>query len=299
MFSSRQLFDQGYESFSRTFPNFAAKVEQRSFYVCPQCLRAFHEVALSMGLLTQEHVPPESVGGKRLVLTCVECNCTAGHEMDSDMRREADVLDFFGKRLTEIQATLKTASGRVPIRLSASEGQILLFGVPKAAHPAESEALKADFNKASQGEGWRDFKMNIEFPRFSPARAEASWLRSAYLAFFAACGYRFVVRPELSVVRQRLGEPNTKAFSFRMVRPDVVCEPVLMAITEPDVFRSFAMCYGQQVVFLPLYGDDKLYTRLAAQPAGHVEIKSDHVYAWPTRPTFLHDRQADVVQTPT
>ena len=32
---TRQWFDQGYESFSQTFPEIAAKVPYRLFYVCP------------------------------------------------------------------------------------------------------------------------------------------------------------------------------------------------------------------------------------------------------------------------
>src|SRR4051812_45260602 len=47
-----------------------------SWYVCPQCSRAFHHSAIVMKppALTLEHVPPESVGGNTLVLTCKECN---------------------------------------------------------------------------------------------------------------------------------------------------------------------------------------------------------------------------------
>ena len=96
---ARQWFDQGYESFCGTFPRIAENIPYRPFYVCPQCLNAFPESALLAGWLTQEHVPPESVGGKKIVLTCKNCNNTAGHSTDADMRREADILDFFGKRI--------------------------------------------------------------------------------------------------------------------------------------------------------------------------------------------------------
>ena len=111
---SRQWFDQGYASFARTFPEIAAKLPEHPFYVCPQRLQAFPESALATGWLTREDVPPKSVGGKKLVLTCRNCNSAAGHEMDDDMRLEANILDFFGKRLSEIPATLKTESATVP-----------------------------------------------------------------------------------------------------------------------------------------------------------------------------------------
>lgn len=288
----RQWFDQGYESFSRTFPDIAAKVGYRPFYVCPQCLKAFPESAIE-DWLTQEHVPPESVGGKKIVLTCKICNHSAGHSMDADMRREANIIDFFGKRLVEVQATMRTPSGgEMPIRLSASNDGYRMFGVPKAAHPDAEKAVTADLNRAALPDGWQDFSINLRFEPFSTARAEASWLRTAYLAFFAACGYRFVVRPELTIVRQRISEPNSKAFTFRIVLPRPVPEPLLTVIKTPETFRSFAMIYGQHIVFLPMYGDSDLYSRLASHPAGNVELTTEGTYGWPDRPLFLHDRQA-------
>jgi hypothetical protein len=108
--------------------------------------------------------------------------------MDDDMRHEAHLLRFLGKRDFEARATLQTDSGRMPIRLSGAGPDIRMFAVPKAAHPSESEGINADFHKATTPDGWRDLTMKIQFEAFSPARAEASWLRSAYLAFFGACG---------------------------------------------------------------------------------------------------------------
>ncbi len=288
---TRQWFDQGYESFSQTFPEIAATVAYKPFYVCPQCLRAFPEAALE-GWLTQEHVPPDSVGGRKIVLTCQPCNHTAGHEIDSHMRREADILDFFGKRLTEVSATLRTQTGKLPVRLSADNGGYLMFGVPEAARPSESEAVMGDFNRASIEDGWKDFRINVQFRSFSPARAEASWLRTAYLGFFAALGYRFLIRREMQIVRQRIADPNTAAFTFRIIQPHPAPEPVLTVIKAPDAFRSFAMIYGQQVVFLPLYGDMDLYARLQKQPAGHVEFETGGAYSFPDRPLFLDDLPA-------
>jgi hypothetical protein len=170
-----------------------------------------------------------------------------------------------------------------------------MAGVPKAAHPDQRAALKQDLNNATLPSGCQDFIVKLNFRRFSPARAEASWLRSAYLAFFAALGYRFAFRPELDMLRKRLLEPNERTFNFRIIRKDYADEPVLTVIKSPEVFRSFAMVYGQHVVLLPLYGDAALYERLAQQPAGEVELKADGVYPWPDSPLFLHDKPSGVV----
>ncbi len=57
-------------------------------YACPLCLRFFgerHLVNQEENFLTIEHIPPESLGGKKGVLTCKECNSTHGHKLDSQL----------------------------------------------------------------------------------------------------------------------------------------------------------------------------------------------------------------------
>ena len=49
-----------------------------------------------------------------------------------------------------------------------------MFGVPKAAHPGAGKAVTADLNRAALPDGWQDFRINLRFEKFSPARAEAS-----------------------------------------------------------------------------------------------------------------------------
>ena len=66
-----------------------------------------------------------------------------------------------------------------------------------------------------------DFTFKVEFPEFSRERARVSWLRSAYLAFFATLGYRFIFRPELDVVRVRINDPKREEpRTFRIIRPE-------------------------------------------------------------------------------
>jgi hypothetical protein len=101
------------------------------------------------------------------------------------------------------------------------------------------------------------------------------------------------MRRELTVVRRRIADPNTKAFTFRIVLPTPASEPVLAVIKTPEVFRSFAMLFDQHVVFLPLYGDTELYSRLATPPAGNVDLTTEGTYGFPDRPLFLHDVSAE------
>lgn len=184
-------FQQGCDAFKWAFPEIAARIPAQSFYVCPICLRAFGEDALTAGLLTREHVPPQSLGGRRLVLTCEPCNSGAGHAADVHARLEADAIGFVRGDVREIKAHLRTESGRMPVRISAGGGGVLVKGVKRASSDETRRAVESDFFAGSQGDNWKDFKCNVELSGFSKRAAEASWLRSAYLIYFAALGPRW------------------------------------------------------------------------------------------------------------
>jgi hypothetical protein len=296
----RQIwFDRGCEAFKRSRPKLAAQVPWARFYVCPLCITAFNELTLTDAVdpkdrLTDEHVPPESAGGKKMLLTCSACNWRAGTEVDSHMRREADAQDFFLKgNLREIKADVLTDSGRVPIRLSLADFGIKAVGIKKAVKPETHKNVMGDFEKATIGDGWKDFTFKIELPTYSPSRADTSWLRSAYLAFFATLGYHFILRRELDIVRDRIQNPMLEApRAFKLTRREE-SEPLLGHIDAPEVLRSYVMFYGRNMVFLPRYGDHTLYERLAGHPETNVSFEGKQ-YPWPSDgPTFLDDDRVE------
>jgi hypothetical protein len=81
--------------------------------------------------------------------------------------------------------------------------------------------------------------------------------------------------------------------TFRIIRRES-SEPLLVRIDQPDAFRSYAMFYERNVVFLPRYNDHHLYDRLAEYPDTSARM-SGIQYPWPAKgPTFLHDRPSRV-----
>jgi hypothetical protein len=285
-------FTKGHEAFCRAFPGMAAEVPFSPFYVCPQCLKAFPPEAWEREFVTREHVPPKNVGGHRLTLTCKPCNnVVGGSDLDAHMRLEADFYDFVSGNLSEARVHLRTEAGRVPIQLTVSNRAMLAFGVPKAVHPDEHQRVMASFDQATAEGSWQDFRLTFEFTPFSKERAATGWLRTAYLAFFAALGYRFVMRPELHDVRAKIRDAVGHGLrNFRVTTPTFTAEPTLVRIDSPTAFRSYAMLHRNHVIFLPRYGDLGLYGRLGAE-GEHVEVTfAGKGYPWPAgAPTFFHD----------
>ena len=46
------------------------------------------------GMLSEEHAPPESLGGEVVCLTCLDCNSSAGSQLDFHMRHREALIDF-------------------------------------------------------------------------------------------------------------------------------------------------------------------------------------------------------------
>lgn len=79
-------------------------------YVCPLCRAVFTLADLEAKLLTREHVPPASIGGREMVLTCRPCNNLAGSTFDAHLER-AEALRHFGSDdpLRKLDMTLPVA----------------------------------------------------------------------------------------------------------------------------------------------------------------------------------------------
>jgi hypothetical protein len=292
----QEWFDLGCEAFKRSFPDVVKHAH--GVYVCPLCGEALSERCLTEEVphpdrLTEEDVPPKNDGGKPMLLTCGRCNSTAGYELDCHLRKESDIRDFLKGNLREVQATLRTDSGAVPIRLSLSDQGIKMHG-PKMRYPPPSlKRVVSDFEGVTLGDVSDALEFTVEFERYSPSRAAISLLRSAYLAFFAAFGYRFIVRPEMEAVRALIANPEIKKpGTFRMLCREY-SEPILCRIKAPEAFRSYAMRYKHSLIFLPLEGDQHLFDRLAALARDRVKVSGQFLaqqYPWPDNgPLFLDD----------
>src|SRR6266542_6919896 len=58
-------------------------------YACPLCLKYIFRIgAIETGDLTREHAPPESLGGKKLALTCRWCNNDSGKHFDAEAQKQ-------------------------------------------------------------------------------------------------------------------------------------------------------------------------------------------------------------------
>lgn len=128
-------FDRGRDAFQRLAPT-APPV-----YPCPLCEWGFPRSAIDLRILTFDHAPPESHGGRPVCLTCSRCNSTAGHTVDVHMRRRETVTDSFLGTMTEPRpARFHVGGASMVARYYNGPAGILVEGIPKANRPSAPEA---------------------------------------------------------------------------------------------------------------------------------------------------------------
>jgi hypothetical protein len=245
-------------------------------YGCPICGRLFTKVALSNGALTLEHVPPKSLGGKALLLTCKECNSTAGHTIDASADREEKVKRF-GRALSgegeiegqpskftmlgeELNATIAIdgEGRRVTVRVDRE------LNDPEAIGRIIAAAERSAHGKSPEQE---EFQGNIT-PRlrWKPRHARISDLRSAFLLSFAYFGYGYAFHPNLAQVREQIRFPDREILpgAFWLEGEEVSSTDVLhLGLTERPLEALLVHLRGMTYILPVPWGPQDFYAEAA------------------------------------
>jgi hypothetical protein len=275
----REWFDLGAAAFALECPG----MFDRATYPCPICLTPFTIEAIADRRLSAEHVPPKSVEGRELLLTCTNCNNSAGTKLDADAKTREDVRIAMAGTLGRphrIKATIGDL--RVNGELHTSGGQYSLRIPPKINKPGTNEALR---NVARAGAA-----LTVQHESYSELGANISWLRSGYLALFAIAGYKVALDPAMQIVRQQILEcDERRMITFTsVVQHDIpLTERRILRVLAPKWHLGWAVQFGRYFVQFPSPGDMTFYDRMAAY--GLEPIVQHTTYenmGWPTKPTF-------------
>ncbi|WFE19520.1 HNH endonuclease [Solwaraspora sp. WMMD937] len=271
------------------------------YYACPCCLTAYSREAIAAGVLTVEHVPPQGLGGRGLLLTCSKCNNSSGTHFDSHAIRRADAEDFMRGKVTgrTLPATFRIDG--IPLRGTAqwTEEGIQIFGVPKRNDRRVQDAHFAALDAYAESGNTSPNASFTVHARFDEARARLSWIRAAYLAAFAAIGYVYIWREVMYPVREQLKNPDARILPTYMFRrpeaaPD---ERRILLVDEPDELRCVAVSMGEHTVFLPGLWRTQTWDQLG-EAFGRHRTEGDRLslnlngkeMPWPRWPTYFLDR---------
>lgn len=271
-------------------------------FVCPLCLRAFLPHFLDQDVITIEHVPPRAVGGRRLVLTCRDCNSLAGHNLDSHAAAFDQIVRFAHGTMTQAsRVEMRIGSNTVhgDIIADGKDIKVQVLDEPRGNRKGTADALTTYFDNMIESGSWSDDEITVTIKNgYDGKSAKVSWLRSAYLAAFAVYGYSYILHPEMDIVRQQIQRPADDLINvFHMTDPDASADTrEIIEISAPEWIRSIVVKMGQWIVFLPvpdaapgLYSRIRLdYEASRGSAPTTFKIKGTRL-GWPEAPQYLAD----------
>jgi hypothetical protein len=287
-------FSLGVEALRRIAPD-----ELPDGYICPLCypppstpITVYLPESLEAGLLTLEDVPPKSVGGKPMVLTCSDCNNTSGYKLDAHLARMTNMLKFGTKTLSSLRrgrVKFGEVTANILYRWENGRLEITDFASGKRNSPTVAAAINGILDRAVKGHG--DWSFNLDFveDRFDSQMAMVSLLRSAYLCAFASFGYRFIVGRSLDPVRDQIRHPDRKILPYYgAVLPDTRLEDRgIGVIDEPSWLQGIGVQIGFHFIVLPRFSDDfSFYNRIVDSSTQNIRMTR---LPWPKAPTFACD----------
>lgn len=240
-------------------------------YLCPTCFRIFDESALNTEedlYLSWEDVPPKSIGGKKIILTCSECNNVSGSVIDWHLKEKEDLSDFLSvkpnlKRNVKFDFEGKVINGNISFD---EEKRISFNFIREISNPANYD-ISMDHFQRKEGSSIK-FKLDLR-DRSKTRLANLSLIRAAYLWFFYQFGYYPLLTKTFQTLRFQIMNP-----SLIIIPDNALCkynglkkEHVgLNVVTEPKELRCFMVGFqvrkgGTTKVFgvlLPGFDDENL-----------------------------------------
>lgn len=263
-------------------------------YACPLCL-TLHGAPQRV-TLTIEDVPPKSLGGKPLVLTCRSCNSRSGHALDIHMLNYEALFDFAqGTMPVPRDGQLRLSGLRVNVAFQADGETVTMRVLPDGRNNRRGTAAALDtlMNELRSGERWREATFNLTLGRGFKERAPAiGWLRSAYLVLFARLGYAYIARPDFELVRRQIADPDSElleGYHITDTGASVDARHIIWVEEPTWLAGSFAVQMGRHIVLLP--GVDTaqgFFERLQRQDGEAATIRGDGV-RWPRQPELSLD----------
>ncbi len=195
-------------------------------YICPLCFNVFFEKDLDSTLpnhLTFEDIPPASLGGKPLTLTCKKCNSTSGHELDAHLLNnllQTDAKMFLP--YSKAETTFELRGNKVNGIIEVDEKGVLKFDLQsQRSNPNQSEQFMKDMFSPKTiynpifypdklfGDKYKSptFRMQLK-KTSSERRAEVALLRIGYLLAYATLGNGFYINGGLYKVREQIQHPD-------------------------------------------------------------------------------------------
>ena len=270
-------------------------------YLCPICGRGYLEQAAITGELTLEDVPPRSIGGKGLLLTCSDCNSNAGCNIDFHIKNHIDLNTFskivLGKAKNEKafgDILINGQSFPITIERTDDSTEIRLLG--SSNDPEKVRWLKQYMSDISDSGNWNGFKFNIsKTVKFDLRHMKIAFLKSGFLLVTALLGYMYAFNEKLAVVREQIRNPEKDllgtTFWVESAKDQLVIKRRILAVSEP--LPMLLVTFDNGAVILPDFSSPPdLYELMSNKwERGWAVNFTGKAFKWPDKAVMALDNQ--------
>jgi len=262
-----------------------------SLYFCPICKLGYDEASAINGELTLEDVPPKSIGGKPILLTCHTCNSCAGHTIDSAIANKNELLNFekiVTGQIKGIVPSVKLEVGELQVTtLINTQTTFDIKPVNKANPPKTIENYKKHMVDISNGgSNCFEFKLSKTL-KYNERYAKIGYLKSAFLILFAWLGYRYAFDPRLNAVRDQIRNPENDIIGTKFWIEDIKENiPSNKIMFSKDPLPMFLIPFHGCFIILPSLGfKDDVYSSLTNfwGKGDKVNMQAEILDSWPNR----------------
>ncbi len=234
-------------------------------YICPLCLRGYTKVALDQNFhnpLTIEDVPPKSLGGKPLLLTCKECNSKGGYLLDSALNQHLQSQWFL------ILSPGAKVVGKVSVNKLGAVNSTIKFGEKREIFfqvDGKNYMVKKHIQELQSSESGGDINFTVKIP--NPTRATVAILKIGFLLSFNYLGNLMLLSPNIEKIVRQINHPDQKILphtSVTKINQDEHYKKGLYFLTSPENYRSFFVAFSLKIdglsesfgVFIPGPGEN-------------------------------------------
>lgn len=192
-----------------------AITDRKDEYICPICLRGFRKHEINK--LSLEDVPQKAVGGKKIAITCKECNNTQGNTIDYHL---INFIDFIERRQFLIGSDRKIVIGELnddnpinaSIRVNDSNDIDLL--IPNNYYKSKEYLERLNLMVKGKQLWAQDKPLKID-KRF----VSTAIIKNAYITLFSKTGYTFLLDDYYDRLRLHIKDPESYSLPKGMWKP--------------------------------------------------------------------------------
>lgn len=239
-----------FETFAENLALFAPAMKRNFRYgafACPLCFRLF----TSPDELSLAHTRQRSLGGRKVTLTCRECNNHIGSEIESYLKNWQQYQSAMsGQGTDSVRATVSIDDEtyytvELTTGMKDEKPLVEMRVVPQASNPESIERVHEKLLHE-----WESTPLHVSITlKAGWDRARLAYLHAAYLELFHRFGYEWVFCHSSDRIRRQLLNPSES-----MIEPAMAWLPENDGLPCPDdllvyIVQEPADCLGFAVVF--------------------------------------------------